>query len=250
MADVDDDRRGAVAAGKELRHQLDGLLRGGKADAHGRALEQGFEAFERKRQMRAALVVGDGVNFVHDYGVHAAQNGAAFLRRQQDVERFGRGHQNVRRTRQHRAALVHQRVAGAHADANFRHQQAALAGHLQNFAERNFQIFLDVVAEGLERRNVEHFGAVVERAAKRLAHQSVDAGQKRRQRFARAGGRGDEGGMPGEDVRPALFLRLGGRSRSAARNHSRTMGCAQSREFETEAPLSGGFVPGSTAGIL
>ena len=46
VAGIDDDRRGAVAAGKELRHLFDGLLRGGKADAHGRAIEQGFEAFE------------------------------------------------------------------------------------------------------------------------------------------------------------------------------------------------------------
>ena len=129
--------------------------------------------------MRAALIVGHGVNFVDDYRVNAAQNGAAFFRREQNVERFGRGHQNVRRTREHRAAFVHQRVAGAHANANFGHQQAALAGHLQNFAERSFQIFLDVVAKGLERRNVKDFGAIVERAAKGFAHQ---IGRCRRER--------------------------------------------------------------------
>ena len=58
---------GRSLPGEELRDRLDRLLRGGKADAHRRALEQRFQAFERKRQMRAALVVGDGVNFVHDH---------------------------------------------------------------------------------------------------------------------------------------------------------------------------------------
>ena len=250
VADVDDDRRGAIAAGKELRDQLDGLLRGGKTDAHRRAIEQGFEAFERERQMRAALIVGDGVNFVDDHGFHAAQDGAAFFRRQQDVERFGRGDQDVRRTREHGAALVHQRVAGANSRRESRGiSRPRSAGHLQNFAERNFQIFLDVVAEGLERRNIKDFGAIVERAAEGLAHQAVDAGEKRRQRLARTGWRGDDvacrARMCGQ---PSSCGSVGDEKRW--RNHSRTIGCAQSREFETEAPLSSGFVPGSTAGIL
>ena len=32
---------------------------------------ESVEAFERKREMRAALVVGDGVDFVDDHGLHA-----------------------------------------------------------------------------------------------------------------------------------------------------------------------------------
>ena len=144
-----------------MRDQLDRLLRGGKADAHRRPVGKRVEPFERKRQMRAALVVGDGVDFVHDHRLDVAQDLPALLRREQDVERFRRGHQNVRRALQHGAALVHQRVAGAHGGANLRHQQPALARQLQDFAERDFQIFLDVVAQRLQRRDVEHFGAVL-----------------------------------------------------------------------------------------
>ena len=136
---------------------------------------------------------------------------AALFRGQQDVERFRRGDQNVRRAPQHGAALVHQRVAGAHGHADFRHQQAALAGLLQDFAERDLEIFLNVVAQRLERRDVEDFGCVCELAGQRLAHQAVNAGQERRQRFSRAGGRGNERGAARQDVRPARFLRLGGR---------------------------------------
>ena len=40
---------------------------------------EGFEPFQRKRQMRTALVIGDGVDFVHDYGFNVAQNGPALF---------------------------------------------------------------------------------------------------------------------------------------------------------------------------
>ncbi len=49
-------------------------------------------------------------------------------------------------------------------------------------------------------------------AVQRLAHQAVDADEKRRQRFAGAGGRGDQRGAAGENLGPALLLRLGGRA--------------------------------------
>ena len=158
--------------------------------------------------MRAALIVGDGVDLVHDHRFDVAQDGAALFGRQQNVERFRGGHQNMRRSHQHLAALVHQRVAGAHADADFGHQQAALAGFLKNFAERNLEIFLDVVAQGLQRRNVKHFGGVLQFSGQRFAHQTVDAGKKGGESLARSGGRGNYRGAPGQDVRPAQFLRL------------------------------------------
>ena len=195
-----------------MRDFLDRLLRCGKPDAHRRAMSQSFQPFERNCEMRAALVVGDRVDFVHDDGFDIAQNRAAFFGGQQNVERLRRGHQNVRRPLQHGAPLVHQRVAGAHRSANLRHQQAALARHLQDFAQRDFEIFLDVVAQRLQRRDIQNFGAVVEITRQRLAHQSIDAGQKRGQSFAGTCRRRDERGASGKNVRPTLLLRFGGRA--------------------------------------
>ena len=195
-----------------MRDFFDRLLGGRKPDAHRRAIGQRLQPLQRERQVRAALVVGDGVDFVHDDGLDIAQNRAALFRGQQDVERLGRGDQNVRRPLQHRPPLVHQRVAGADGGANLRHQQSALARHLQNLAERDFEILLDVVAQRLQRRDVENFSAVVQIAGQRLAHQAINAGKKCSQRFAGAGGRGDQRGASGEDMRPALLLRLGRRA--------------------------------------
>ena len=142
----------------------------------------------------------------------SAQNAAALLRREQNVERLGRGHQNVRRPLQHALALLHERVTGADRGANLRHQQAFFAGQRRDFAQRAFQVFLDVVAQRLQRRDVQDFSPVGEIAAERFAHQAVNADQERRQRLAGAGGRGDERGPAGQNMGPALLLRLGGRA--------------------------------------
>src|SRR5258708_2307374 len=81
----------------------------------------------------------------------------------------------------------------------------------KNVAQRDFEILLDVVAQRLQWRDIENFSAVVEMSRKRLAHQLINAGKECGQRFPRASGRRDEGSSSGENMRPALFLRLGRR---------------------------------------
>ncbi len=133
MADVDHGWGGASRAGQKVRDLLDRLLRGRQADA-GRPIRQQVEPLQRERQVCAALVIGDGVDFVDDDGLDMAQDGAAAIRGEQNVERLGRGHQDVRRPLEHVAPLFHQRVAGADGGANFGHQQAAFGGQRENLA--------------------------------------------------------------------------------------------------------------------
>src|SRR5579862_6216596 len=210
VADLHDHRIGTAAAGEKMRNQLDRFLRGREADAHGRPIGKSFEAFERKREMRAAFVVGDGVNFVDDNGFDGFQDFAAFRGGEQNIERFGRGDENMRRPREHLAALVHERVAGAHRGANFRHQETAFGGELQNFAERNLEVFLNVVAESLERRNVKNFEAVSQLTCQRFTDEPVNTREKRSESLTGAGWRGNESCFPGKNMRPALLLRFGG----------------------------------------
>ena len=91
--------------------------------------------------MNTALVVGYGVNFVDDDSFDIAKNSPALLGGEENIERFGRSDQDMRRPLQHQAAVFRQRVAGAHRGANLGHQEAALAGHLEDFAEGNFAKF-------------------------------------------------------------------------------------------------------------
>ena len=81
VADVDDRRIGPAAAGQEVGDRFDRLLRGRKADTGGRLSRQCFQPFEREREVRAALVVGDRVDFVDDHGLHIAQDARGSSRR-------------------------------------------------------------------------------------------------------------------------------------------------------------------------
>ncbi len=213
MPDVHDRGRGTVRTGEEARDLFNRLLRRRQSDARGRRRQQ-VQPLQRQRQVRAALVVGDGVDFVHDHRLDVPQDGAAAVGGEQDVQRFRRGHQDVRRPLDHLAPLLHQSVAGADGGADLRHQQAALARQRQDFAQRAVEILLDVVAQRLQRRDVEHFGRVAQRAVERLAHQPVNADEERRQRLAGTGRRGDQRSAAGQNFRPALLLRLGGRAKA------------------------------------
>ena len=73
----------------------------------GRLFDQGIQARQRQRQMRAALIVRHGVDLVHNHGAGGAQHGARLFRRHQNVERFRRGDQDVRRLPAHLLALIH-----------------------------------------------------------------------------------------------------------------------------------------------
>ncbi len=163
--------------------------------------------------MCAALVVRHGVYFIYNHRFNVTQDGAALLRRQQDVKRLGRGDEYVRWLLEHRPALWRQRVAGANCGADRWHHQSSLTRQRGDFTQRDFQILANVVAQRLEGRNIKDFRAVLEPAAQRLPNQAIDAGKKRGQRFAAAGGRANQRGFSSENRRPALLLRFCGRAK-------------------------------------
>src|SRR5665213_769047 len=122
-----------ACADEEVGYEFDRVLRGGQADplrgfrhaGKHRAgcktvfsADEGVEAFERKGQVGAAFVVGDGVDFVDDDGLYASQILPRFAGGEQDVERLWRGDENVRRSFEHRRALFCERVSGADAGAD------------------------------------------------------------------------------------------------------------------------------------
>ena len=75
-----------------------------------------LEPLERQREMRAALGRDHRVDLVDDHGLDVAQ---AFARRarQHEVQRLGRGDEDVRRRLREARALPRRRVAGADRDA-------------------------------------------------------------------------------------------------------------------------------------
>src|SRR4029077_17312891 len=77
------------------------------------------------------------------------------------------------------------------------------------------QVFLNVVAQGLERGDVQNFSAIGEISGKRRSYQRVDADQKCGQGFSGTSRRGNQRCPSGQNVRPALFLRFGGSPETA-----------------------------------
>ena len=206
MAGVDQGAVRVAGAGQIARHGLKGFLRGGQADAHRGLRRQSREALERQGEMRPALVAGKRVDFIHDHAAHRSQHRAARLRGEQQVERFGRGDQDVRRVALHRRALRRRSIAGAYLGA-YRHiRQAVLQQGVADAVQRQFEILVDVVRQGLERRDVEHLCLIRQRRVQSVAHQLIDGGEEGRQSLSRAGGRGDERGVARTDRRPGLAL--------------------------------------------
>ena len=207
---------GRPVAHQELRHALHGLLGGGDADAHG--LLTGHSAASRssdKRQVRAALGVGHRVQLVDDHGAHGREHLAARDRREQDEQGLGRGDEDVRRRPPHARPLHLGRVAGAHRRADLHvleHREP-----LPDAGQGLVQVLPDVVRQRLQRRHVEHPGLVGQPApGGALLHQRVDGGEERRERLARAGGRGQQGVPAGLDGGPGPGLDGGRRAETVA----------------------------------
>ena len=200
---------------QEPRDRLDRLLGGRQADTQQWATAERRETFERQRQMGAALVRRQGVDLVDDHGARRRQHFAAELGAEQDVERFRRGDDDVRRGARHALPLAGRRVAGAHPGADLDIRQSLGAQRFAHAGERHLQIALDIVRQRLQRRDVDDLRLVSQIARQPLPHQRVDRRQKRRERLARPG-RGRDQHMPaGLDRRPRLGLRRCRRRKAA-----------------------------------
>src|SRR5258707_4979366 len=142
---------GPIVSSQKMSQELDRFLGRRETDPRQALASQTIETFQRKRQMGTAFVVSYGMDFIHDDRVNGPQDFAALRRSKQDVEGFRSSYQNMRRRRQHGAALMRKRISGAHCSTNLRHQDPALPGDLQDFSPWNFQVFLNVIVQTLER---------------------------------------------------------------------------------------------------
>ena len=135
----------------------------GRPAASLRRRHQRVQPLERQRQVRAALVGGDGVDLVDDHRAHVAQRPPPRLRGQQDEERLGRRHQHVRRPLGRLAPLARGRVAGPDRGPDARRRVAQLRRQRPQLGERLLEVAADVVRQRLQRRDVKDAGPVGQR---------------------------------------------------------------------------------------
>src|SRR5688572_18593752 len=107
---------------------------------------------------------------------------------------------------EHLLAIGHRRIAGAEQYTEVRHQEAGQQRSVADFSERSLEVFLNVVAERLQRRNVEHLRMVIELSRERLLEEMIDAREKRGKRLPGTGRRGNQNIPPRLDSGPGLNL--------------------------------------------
>ena len=200
----------AAAADQESGNGFQGSLRGGKPDAIRFHVRDGIQAFEGKRDVRAAFVPGQGVDFIDDDRADGAQDIPALAGRQEQVQGFGRGDENMGRAAKHVLSIFCGRVARADFDPYLRKEKSGGQGVSRNLTQRLPEILLHVVAQGLERRDVENLRVVGQVVGERLLEQGINRRQKGGQGFARPRGRGNKRVFAGANGRPTGRLDVGG----------------------------------------
>src|SRR4051794_24515065 len=108
-----------------------------------------LQALERKSQVRTPASADYGVYFVDDDRADRSQELAAPVRGEQQVERLGSRHQDVRRRAQNGGALRLGGVARTDRRRDPRVGKAVTLGVLTNPATRLREILVDIGAQGL-----------------------------------------------------------------------------------------------------
>ena len=157
--------------------------------------------------MRAAPRSDHRMNLVDDHGANGAQHCAAPLGRQQQIERLRRRDEDVRRRAQHRRPLAAGRIAGANRGHDARRLEPHLFRDPANAGPRLREVLVNVGAQRLERRDVDHPHFVGQRPAQTLFEQIVERVQKRREGLSGSGRRRDQRVPPLANRRPPSALR-------------------------------------------
>ena len=182
-----------VVAHQELRYLLYRCLGRRQPDARELLLDVGLQALQGQREQDAALGGADLVYLVDNNVADVQELLPELRRREHDGQRLRCGDEEVGRRLGHLLALVGARVPRADPDAYLRALLAAGGGQLPQLAEGLVEVLLDVVREGLERRDVDGVDVVLELPLLLQDPQLVYYRQERGQRLAAAGRRGYEG---------------------------------------------------------
>ncbi len=222
---VDDGRRvpGRARSRKEVRHHLERPLGGRQPDALQPvplSRDELAEPLEGERQMRAALVPGQGVHLVDDHRVDTLEHGPGGRRREEEVEGLRRGDQQVGRVPAHGRPGRRRCVAGAHGHRQVRCREPEAGRFFGDARQRELQVLVHVDGQGPERRDVDHAGAASGGGGRRPLGVSpvggVDGHQKAGQGLAGPRRRGHEHVASGDDLWPRPTLGFGRSRREAS----------------------------------
>ena len=158
--------------------------------------DQMVEPLEGEGQMGSPLVPGQGVDLVDDHGVDTAQHRPGRRGRQQQVERLGRGDQQVGGRTAHGGALRSRRVTRPDGHREVGGGAAPACRLPGDTGQRHLQVLVDVGGQGPQGRDVDHARAGGRAGGHRAPSGrpigGVDGHQEPREGLARAGGGGHQ----------------------------------------------------------
>jgi hypothetical protein len=139
------------ASDQEPGNFFNRFLRRRKADPLNWLIYERPQPFHAERQMRTAPVADERMDFVHNQRSHRAQYLPARRRREQQIKRLRCRDEYVRRLFGDRLALCRRRIAGPNRSPDGDVFSLADTQRLANSRQRFLQVFVDVVAQRLER---------------------------------------------------------------------------------------------------
>ena len=134
--------------------------------------------------MRPTPVIHDSVNLIQNKRSNRPQYPPAGFGSEQQIQRLGRGNENVRRLLNERLPLRCTSIARANFSTHLNLTPFGLAQQRANPRQRLLQIFANIVAQRLERRDVNNLRFVGQIMFCALPEQRIERSEKRRQRFA------------------------------------------------------------------
>jgi hypothetical protein len=129
---------------EQLRHEFDRALGRGETDPRRGVVTQRFQAFEREREMRAALISCHRVYFVDDDRPDGSQDLAPACGGEQEIEGLRRRHEDLRRLLEHRRSRGRRHIAASHPHANLGDREPHRPCNTFDLSKRRFEILLNV----------------------------------------------------------------------------------------------------------
>ena len=139
----------------ESRDLVDRPYRGGQPYALRRMPGERIQPFQAHGQVRAPFGAGDGMDLIEYHRFDVAQDDAR-LGRQQQIQRFRRRDEDVRRMGGDGASLPCRRVTAAYGDADIGSGKAGRLAFGGDAVERSAEVLRDIDGQRLQRRDIQH----------------------------------------------------------------------------------------------
>src|SRR5437773_5652792 len=194
--------------GEELRLLLDWRDRGAQPDADEVLTRLLAQTLEADRQKGSALRRADLVNLVEDDPLDVRKVLAELRGAKDDCDALRRRDEDMRRPSDLPLSFLGRRVPGPHAHADLRLRFPLLLRQGRALLQGLLEVSVDVVREGLQRRDIEAIDPVLQFAAKLFGVQLVDDREEGREGLPAPRGRRYEDALPLVDEGDGVGLRL------------------------------------------